>query len=125
MSYFDLPSDSDLIATDLQGHPRLQTVASGVEADILLRYRSDEGAIQLEGYDSDPAAADEMLRDALKRTIADVANHRIRHERDTSDMSTSDGRRSRSPDARFDPDWPKRWDSRLASFDQRPAPWRP
>lgn len=124
MSYFDPASDTDLIATDLQGHPRLETVASGVESDILLRYRYD-GAVQLEGYDSDPAAADAMVRDALKRTIADVASHRLRHEGDTPGLSTVDGSRSRFMDTNFDPKWPKKWDSRLSKFDQRAAPWRP
>lgn len=148
-SYFDISSAADLflIHSSVRDHCELSQMAASVEDEIISQYRernvggyteypyysSQTGTpytttdgkyiIWLDGYKVDADEADTRLKDAMRRTIADVISHRLKHYDDEPGIkSWTQGRRSvvYAGDG-IDAHWPKSWNKRLIEFNLNPA----
>jgi len=143
-TYFNIADDKTLLHASVRDNSELQNVATQVEADILqhyrdrLRYYNKDGVpiwfwnfgfpelrlptdIKLRGYAPDPANAEPGLKNALKKTIADVISHCLRYY-DNDEGVTYERRGYRQTRYKKIPtknDWPKNWDWRLAIYDSR------
>jgi hypothetical protein len=79
--------------------------------------------VMLEGYHPDADQAYGPLRDALKRTIADVVSWRIQmHRRDRAMIVETQGDRNRSYRRDAGELFPSQWEWRLRIFDLRQPP---
>lgn len=128
--YFTHSADSDLLPLDAQGvpAPQVDALAEDVQDDIIGRYTVAEGdgeVVKLEGYDTDPQQATPPLRKALRRTIAEVVGHRLRHQGSSKGVDSKRmGRITTSFNEGFNPLFPASWRRRLTSFDTRDPLWR-
>lgn len=148
-TYFDPSSSSDifLIHSSVRAHSELVQMAAQVEEEIINHYRernrdgyaeypyygSSTGTafittdgkyvIWLDGYKEDASLADARLKDALRRTIADVISHRLKHYDDEPGIkSWTQGRRSVTySGSGIDGQWPKAWNKRLTEFNLNPS----
>lgn len=125
-TYFDPSNGADraLLHEDVRSHSALYDVAGQAENEVIRVYTDYDSdgevdEVRLAGYDSDPALAGSALKDAIRRTIAEVVSWRLLHyDDDERAQSVSQGRRSVTykdgGPSRF---WPKDWSRRLAGFD--------
>lgn len=148
-TYFDITSyaDINLLHGDVRNHCELSNVAAQVESDVINRFRErNRGAgypypyfassvgtpysttdgkyiIWLDGYKEDADEADTRLKDALRRTIADVISHRLRYyEEENGVKRFSQGRVSiEYSGSGRDAEWPRQWSRRLTEFDLNPC----
>ena len=134
MAFFDTTQDLGLLDSDLRADPDLSVKAATVETEVLLRFTVDEGdsttvdhVVYLKGYDDDtPADSNAILKDALKRAIARVLNHRLRNKTAATQVQRiklADWEMERSGDGVFDPRWPEAWDAELVRFFDERVPW--
>jgi len=149
--YFDLSDAADLLLlhSSVRDHDELARVSLEVETDVInqFRERNTRGAdfyqyygsslaapfvtsdskyvIWLDGYkeDADDAAVDTRLKDALRRTIADVVSHRLRYYDEEQGISSfTQGRVSIAyTGGTRNNRWPAAWSSRLAEFNLNPS----
>lgn len=143
--FFDVTvqDDLDLLHSAVRNDSELDNVIANVEYEILDYYKqrpsiplglqvgrenlynTNQVSVRLLGYDQDnPANSTQQLKDALKKTIAEVASWVIRNYNTPQNMqSIRQGKRSlsyhgRSPSWRDFPDGWQRW---LSNFDDREA----
>lgn len=117
MRFFD-PNNADdlaLLHSTVREDPNLSTVVESIEWDILNRYTEDS-KVMLKGY---PDAED--LKQAMRRTIADVASWVLRdYDNEQGVVSMQQGNRSITyARASSWNEWPREWAHRLARFDKR------
>lgn len=136
-TYFNASDEADklLISEEVRAHSDLYSVAAQVEMEVIEYFTSYctvsapvtgaevvEKTVELRGYNADSALAEAGLKDALRRTIADVVSHRLQYY-DTDETLTSVRRGSRAwtrENGAVNKDWPKnRWDWRLIPYDKR------
>ncbi len=113
MRYFDPTKAEDLhlVHASVREHPETVIVSVMAEADVVLET----------GLPADAAIVNDALREAMRRTIADVASHRLRYyDAEAGVVASSVGSRSRSRKRPLDPLWPGRWRARLRAA--LPAP---
>lgn len=136
--------DLNLINSKVRDHPELASVASQVEWEVIDAYRQrDQGRtnwnaffelerggdpsrglkVRLIGYDPDnPEKSDEGLKEALRRTIADIISKTLIDYDRTGAISEQQGNRSityaRASSWR---EWPSGWRYRLTNYDARTA----
>lgn len=148
-TYFDLAAAADvlLLHESVRDHNELARIASAVETDVINHYRernergldrytyygsptvapfvTSDGKyiVWLDGYKEDADEADTRLKDALRRTIADVVSHRLRYyDEERGVQSWTQGRVSVTfSGGGRDTEWPKGWSRRLAEFNLNPA----
>lgn len=143
--FFDISetSDTNLLHSEVRTHSELQNVVEKVEWEIIDRFSEREGGslgnyseffayengsnpnaeikVRLIGYDEDtPANSETGLKEALRRTIADVVSWVLRsYDNSEGVNSISQGNRSAtfnftSPSWR---DWPEGWKNKLSNYD--------
>lgn len=145
---FDDADDLKLLHSSIRTSAELENVASSAEADVIATYRfrisggswrlrnqilNSEGSpylypnedfvVYLDGYrpDADDALTSTLLKDALKRAIANVISHRLRSYNSQGKVKREKrGRREVEFQSASDNDWPDNWSSSLAEFDLRP-----
>lgn len=149
-TYFDSAADKNLLPPEQRGYADLANLAAEVEKDCIEQYtvRADSGwytapslvgqggepvgastlqlYVMLKGYKVDSAHADvdADLKDALKRTVADVITWRIeRRLRGQALSGTSVQGVSRAYIEAASGLWPRGWDRRLRRFDLRTPAW--
>jgi len=145
MTFFDpnKPDDIALLHKSVRDSDELDAIASKVEYEVISFYRQrkrstyadffkwEHGAdpsrgflVRLIGYDQDsPENSDEGLKDALRRTIAEVVSATLQNYTSESVASIRQGQRSvtyrgASPDWRT---WPDGWNRLLTGYDAREA----
>lgn len=145
MTFFDPsnPSDLSLLHSSVRDHDELYDVADKVEYEVLDRYRqrdmervstyeaffeyefgrdpNDEIKVRLVGYDAEtPADSEAGLKEALRRTIAEVVSWVLRNYDTQSDVSSiQQGQRSITYSGNA-PTWesfPDGWDRYLKNYD--------
>lgn len=127
MTFFDLnsPDDLALINAAVRDHDELNTVAEMAEWEVIEAYTEgagDRAVVKLKGYDQDdPSESEADLKEALRRTIADVVSTLLLdYDNDRGVLSERQGNRSvtygRASTWR---DWPTGWQSKLTRFDRR------
>jgi len=147
-SYFNTGTDTALLHPSVRTHAELANIAAAAEYDVIQAYTyrvkgksfnsqvqiqpdgpyyytTEDYVVYLDGFnpDADHANVSALLKEALQRTIADVISHRILNINSAggSILEEKRGRRTiKYADAK-DLLYPEDWDSRLASFDLRPA----
>lgn len=150
-TFFDAsnPSDLDLLHSSIRSDDELQNVVNSVEWEVLNAFSqrdlekigtyeaffeyengrdpNDEIKVRLVGYDkTTPADSDAGLKEALKRTIAEIVTWVIRNYNSTDGVkSITQGKRSityigDSPDFNS---FPMGWDRRLKNYDARIMPY--
>ena len=143
-TFFDIPQDENLLHSSVRANDELQNVIDNVEYEILDYYKqrpsipltlqtgrenlytTNEIQVRLIDYDNDnPENSEADVKEALKRTIADVASWGLRNYDNTQGgvQSIQQGKRSitymgSAPSWR---DWPSGWNARLKNFDDREA----
>jgi hypothetical protein len=150
-TYFDSTqaTDKNLLPPEFRSAADLANVAADVEKDVIGHYTehgrdtlfrasrdfSQPGEqvnenlslwVRLRGYKADAAHADvdPDLRDALKRTIADVITWRLRqHNADPLMASESSDQRSKTWRDSAVYTFPRSWDRRLRNFDLTEPVW--
>lgn len=129
-TFFDKDADSSLVHSSVRTHSEIENVANAVEDDILREYTvgtvASSRTVYLDGYnDTTPASSDAALKDALKRTIADVLSWRLQHYDDdpTASMIVRGSRTVARATSALDPNYPDAWDHRLIPFDLRDPLW--
>lgn len=149
-TFFNPASDLNLIHADVRDNPELSNVIDKVEWEVLdafsqrdrqglttvqafFEYESgrdpnDEILVRLVGYDqAEPSDSEEGLKEALKRTIANIASDILQsYDGQRGVQSVRQGQRSVSygsasgggvvPTWR---DWPSGWDRYLGNYDAR------
>lgn len=145
MTFFDPsnPSDLSLLHSSVRDHDELYDVADKVEYEVLDRYRqrdmervstyeaffeyefgrdpNDEIKVRLVGYDAEtPEDSEAGLKEALRRTIAEVVSWVLRNYDTQSDVSSiQQGQRSITYSGNA-PTWesfPDGWDRYLKNYD--------
>jgi len=136
-------ADFNLLHSDVRNHEQLNTVVDKVEYEVLdyysqrpsipltLRtgrenlYTSNDISVRLIDYDQDtPADSPADLKDALRRTIADVTSWVLRNYDSSQGVGQiTQGKRSitfvgSAPDWR---QWPEGWQRYLKNYDDREA----
>lgn len=143
--FFNISTDTALIHSGVRDSDELGNVVDRVEWEIIDRYRqrdhcnvsiatqffqfeggvdpNEEPVVRLLGYDEDePADSDDGLKEALKRTIGDVASWVLKnYDTDPDVVSEKQGQRavtyrSGVPSRN---EWPLGWDIKLSNFDAR------
>lgn len=147
-AYFVPASDKTLLPPEQQNYSDLAALATDVEADVIQQFTvrvTDTwytipslvaaGGVQvgaaafglyvmLLGYTVDAATADADLKDALKRTVADVVSWRIeRRMRGQALASSGVQGVSRAYIEASAGLWPRGWDRRLRRFNLRVPVW--
>lgn len=152
-SYFNVADDADLVSPDVRSSQDLQTVAEQAEKDVIRFYTRKEPGdasgwrttfpegtevnaalglhVYLLGYetDADDEDTDDDLKDALKRTIADVTSWRLQQNKlGFNVLAKSDGlggqnRRGREFRADALDKFPPGWNWRLRSFSTLETLW--
>lgn len=121
--------DTDLLHPDVQGHSDLSRMAGIVEHEVIEQYAvyttgGDLDEVLLLGYETDADDPDTgaKLKEALRRTIAEVISYRLRHQDKDPEVASYDQggrgteyRNNGSKEYR----WPPNWDRRLVPFDER------
>lgn len=143
-------ADTDLLHSDVRDHTELSKVVDKVEWELInafsqrdmqglstvqafFHYESgvdpnDEIKVRLTGYDEDtPADSEDGLKEALRRTIAEIVSWVLRNYDYPQGgvQSKTQGKRSISyvrsiPDWR---QWPGGWDRHLKNYDARLQPY--
>ena len=145
MTFFDptKPEDISLLHSSVRDHEELFDVSDRVEYEVLERYKqrdmervstyeaffeyefgrdpSQEIKVRLVGYDAEtPADSEEGLKEALRRTIAEVVSWVLRNYDTQSDVSSiRQGSRSITYSGNA-PTWesfPRGWDRLLKNYD--------
>jgi hypothetical protein len=138
-------SDKDLLHKSVRDHDELELLVDKVEHEIIDAFKqrdmqslstyeaffeyefgrdpSKDIKVRLSGYDEDdPASSDSGLKEALRRTIADVVSWALRNYDNSHNVrSIQQGQRSVTyatviPSWR---DWPSGWDNMLHNYDAR------
>jgi hypothetical protein len=125
MSWFDKQNDAHLLHPSVREDDELDNAIDKAEYDIFNHFTDTKGEITLRGYDDDPAKADVSLRDAVKRTIANMVSFRLRvYDNQEGVTAIQQGVRSVSwSQPRMGgsaPGWgsyPEHWDKYLVPFD--------
>jgi len=101
--------------------------ASGIQSSATENpyfYPTEDFVVYLNGFkpDADDSNTSALLKDALRRTIADVITHRLFNIDSAGGnvIEEQRGRRRIKYAEAKDADWPDNWDQRLATFDLRP-----
>jgi hypothetical protein len=146
-TFFDVSdaNDLNLLHADVRTNDELANVVEKVEWEILDAFSqrdrqglttvqaffeyekgrdpSDEILVRLVGYDEDtPADSEAGLKEALRRTIADIASYLMRsYDNDAGIQSVRQGQRSVSYAGMIPTwtEWPSGWDRRLKNYDAR------
>lgn len=139
------PDDQNLLHSSVRDHDELYTVADKVEWEILDHFSQrdmqsigtysaffeyENGSdpdrkikVRLYGYDQDtPADSRQDLKEALRRTIADVTSYILRNYNNAPGVqSKSQGRRSWATNNTFPTvdEWPDGWAAKLKNFNAR------
>jgi len=148
--FFDVTdaNDLNLLHADVRAEDELSNVVNKVEWEILdafsqrdkqglttvqafFEYESgrdpnDEILVRLAGYDqTTPSDSDEGLKEALRRTIADIVSTLMRgYENEHGIQSIRQGQRSVTYGMVPTWDrWPSGWDRRLKNYDARIKPY--
>lgn len=142
MPYFDHTDSNDtaLLHSDVRTHSELENVSEQVEWEVIDHYREewpelDQGdyttydpdvaiqtTVKLHGYADDPDNASANLKQALRRTIADVVSNVLRqYDNERGIQSHQLGNRSETYAGEIPTkdDWPDNWNHRLARYDNR------
>jgi hypothetical protein len=152
MSYFFDFTDLSLIHSDVREHPELSNVIDRVEWEILDAFSqrdlqglttvqaffeyetgrdpNDEILVRLAGYDqASPTDSEDGLKEALRRTIANIANELLRgYDRERGVQSVRQGQIAimYGTPSGYVPswtDWPSGWDRFLKNYDARIKPY--
>jgi len=101
--------------------------ASGIQSSATEKpyfYPSEDYVVYLNGFkpDAGDANVSALLKDALRRTIADVVSHRLFNIDSAGGnvIEEQRGRRRIKYAEGKDAEWPENWDRRLTTFDLRP-----
>jgi len=127
-SYFDWTAtpDKNILHDSVRAHYDLEAVAANAERDTIAMFTYGYGettVVALEGYDDDADSAEATLKEAMRLTVGEVANHRLLHY-DTKPGVTSESRGARSETRKqVDPLWPDGWQWRLGDFEYAPVGW--
>ena len=147
--YFDIKTDTDLLPKEFRASPEIENLSARVERDIVLQYTRrvspnthpliglvgdpfiNKGlglVIFLLGYreDADDPETDPDLKVALKDTVADVLEWRLRKNSYTDPMlssSSDDAGKSINYRQEAREPFPPDWDWRLKAFDVREPSW--
>jgi hypothetical protein len=120
MSWFDISNDLSLLHSSVRDNDELQAAIDRAEFDTFEKYTED-GDVKLDGYNDDPAQADERLLQAVKYTIADIVSFRLRSYDDDTDVTEERlGRWSaKYAGSRGWEAFPSNWNTLLHKFDTR------
>ena len=137
--YFDPGSNDDdrnRLNPSIRDHPELSNVAKYAEEDLIDRFTvvpadtvegffetetdTDVFVVAIYGYESDPDEAKAETKARIKKAVARIVEHRLRHiDEDDSIESESMVDYSMERKAGFSTDWPDNWYTPLAKLDLR------